>query len=320
MKVSVVIPTYNGGPLFDEVLGRVFAQETDFPYDVLCIDSGSRDETVDIIKKYGARLITIEPGTFNHGLTRNRGIAACDGDLIALLVQDATPADGKWLASLAGAFERSDRIAGAYSRQVARDNCDPFMRDRLDNWVSSRVDPVIQKLAGQAEFDALAPIERLQRIGFDDVSSMLRRDVWAEFPYLEKNFGEDIDWSKRILLAGWEIAYEPAATVIHSHNNSVMYEFKRLYCDHQNLRELVGLTLVARPFDVIRQGFHGLGHYTKVLKRTDDPLLRKLRWACHMLPLPFAENLGQYMGSHSRKWMTKHKWFGAIDRRMKRGV
>ncbi len=320
MKVSVVIPTYNAGPLFDEVLGRVFEQETDFPYDVLCIDSGSRDETVEIAKRHGARVTTIEPGTFNHGLTRNRGIEACDGDLVALLVQDATPADGKWLASLAKGFERADDVAGTYARQVPRPHCNPFMKDRLEKWVSSRLEPVVQRVASPEEFEALAPIERLQRIGFDDVSSMLRRDVWQKYPYRERNFGEDIDWSKRILLEGYAIAYEPEATVIHSHDNSVLYEFRRLYCDHQNLRDLVGLQLVNKPFDVVRQGVHGLGHYTKVLGRSDEPWLRKARFFFHMLPLPFAENLGQYMGSHSRKWMTKHGWFSGIDRRLKRGI
>jgi len=320
MKVSVVIPTYNGGRLFDEVLARVFEQETDFPYDVLCIDSGSRDGTADVIRKHGAKLVTIEPGTFNHGLTRNRGIEATDGELIAMLVQDATPAGGKWLASLARAFERADRVAGAYARQIPRDDCNPFIRDRLENWVSSRFEPEVQEIPSQEAFEALSPAERLRTIAFDDVSSMVSREVWREHPYREMNFGEDIDWSKRVLLEGYRIVYEPEAAVIHSHNNSVLYEMRRLYCDHQNLREMVGLTLVRRPLDVLRQGLHGLGHYAKVLRRSELPLWKKMRWGLFMLPFPFAENLGQYLGSHSRKWMTRYPWFAKIDRYMKRGV
>ena len=320
MTVSVVIPTYNGGPLFDEVLGRVFEQETDFPVEVICIDSGSRDETVDIIKKYGATLLTIKPGTFNHGLTRNEAISKSRGDLVALLVQDATPADGKWLSSLAKTFERSDKMAGAYARQVPRSYCNPFIKDRLEYWVSSRLEPEIQSIESQEEFDSLVPLERLKRIAFDDVSSILRRDVWEKYPYRKKNFGEDIDWSCRVLLDGYVIGYEPAATVIHSHNNSVYYEFKRLYCDHQNLRELIDLRLVLRPGDIIRQSFHGFGHYTKVLQKSDLSLLAKLRWALWMLPFPFAENLGQYMGAHSKKWLGKHRWYERVDRWMKKGV
>jgi len=46
--VSIVIPTKNAGPLFREVLGSVYAQPGE--YDVLVIDSGSTDETLDIVE------------------------------------------------------------------------------------------------------------------------------------------------------------------------------------------------------------------------------------------------------------------------------
>ena len=320
MSVGVVIPTYNGGPLFDEVLARVSDQETDFPYEVLCIDSGSRDETHEIIAKHGARRIVIEPCTFNHGLTRNRGIEEIGTDLVALLVQDATPADGKWLASLVRGFERSDRVAGTWARQIPRPHCNPFMRERLEQWMGSRSEPEIQSLASHEEFLSLQPIERLQRIAFDDVSSMVSREAWLEHPYERRDFGEDIDWSKRVLHAGWKIVFEPDAAVIHSHDNSVLYEFRRLYCDHQNLRDMVGLTLVSKPFDVVRQGIHGVGHYAKVLARSEGGTLSKLRWVPRMVALPFAENLGQYMGSHSRKWQGRWQGYGPIDRRIRKGI
>jgi len=320
MKVSVVIPTWNGGARFREVLARVLEQETDFPFDVLCIDSGSTDGTQDVIRDLGAKFVTISPGTFNHGLTRNCGIEATTGDLVALLVQDATPADRHWLAALASPLRTDPRIAGAWSRQVPRPECDPFMRDRIENWMRGRETTEIQEVAGEAEFDALAPIERLRRIAFDDVSSMVRREVWRTHPYGERSFGEDIDWAKRVLFAGWKIAFEPRSTVIHSHDNSLWYEFRRLYCDHDNLREMVGLTLVATPLAVVRQGFHGVGHYAKVLRRSNLPPGRKLRLSVRMLALPFVENLAQYMGSHSRKWRTRHRWFGRIDRRLRRGI
>ena len=45
MDVSIVIPTKNAGPLFDKVLDRVFKQETEYTYEVICVDSGSSDNT-----------------------------------------------------------------------------------------------------------------------------------------------------------------------------------------------------------------------------------------------------------------------------------
>ena len=47
--VSVVIPVKNGEEFLDEVLTVTLAQKTDFPYEVVVIDSGSKDSSLEII-------------------------------------------------------------------------------------------------------------------------------------------------------------------------------------------------------------------------------------------------------------------------------
>ena len=56
MDVSIVIPTKNGGHLFEKVLDAVFKQKTEYEYEVICVDSGSKDGTLDVIRKYPCRL------------------------------------------------------------------------------------------------------------------------------------------------------------------------------------------------------------------------------------------------------------------------
>ena len=73
IDVSIVIPTKNAGPLLDRVLQAVFEQKTEYVYEVICVDSGSKDETLDIIRKYPCRLFQIPPEEFGHGKTRNYG-------------------------------------------------------------------------------------------------------------------------------------------------------------------------------------------------------------------------------------------------------
>ena len=74
MDVSIVIPTKNGGHLFEKVLDAVFKQKTEYEYEVICVDSGSKDGTLDVIRKYPCRLFQIEPSEFGHGKTRNYGL------------------------------------------------------------------------------------------------------------------------------------------------------------------------------------------------------------------------------------------------------
>ena len=57
MDATIVIPAKNGGELFDKVLAKVFEQETKYEYEVICVDSGSTDNTVDIIKKYAEHIV-----------------------------------------------------------------------------------------------------------------------------------------------------------------------------------------------------------------------------------------------------------------------
>ena len=69
MDVTIVIPTKNGGELLDRVLAAVFLQKTQYTYEVICVDSGSKDNTLDIIRKYDCKLYQIPPSEFGQEIT-----------------------------------------------------------------------------------------------------------------------------------------------------------------------------------------------------------------------------------------------------------
>src|SRR3954451_20981725 len=78
LKASVIIPTKNPGPVFRQVLTSVLNQDVNFDYEVLVIDSGSTDGTLDYLSGIDdprLRLHCIEPQSFSHGRTRNLGIS-----------------------------------------------------------------------------------------------------------------------------------------------------------------------------------------------------------------------------------------------------
>jgi rhamnosyltransferase len=132
-KVSVVVPTLNAGPEFEELLEKISIQEGDFEREVIVVDSGSTDGTVELARRYGARVHQIRKEEFNHGATRNLGVSLARGEYVALTVQDAVPLDERWLGAMVENFERDERVAGVYSRQIPRPDASPLTRAVVNN-------------------------------------------------------------------------------------------------------------------------------------------------------------------------------------------
>jgi rhamnosyltransferase len=319
--VTLLIPTWNAGPEFPEILGAMRDQRLDRSLEILVIDSGSTDGTAEFLRRQPVRLIEIANSEFNHGLTRNLGIREARGEIVVLATQDARPADGQWMQRLVDCFA-DPRVAGTYSRQIPRPDANPFIRDRLNGWMAAAEAPRVQSVANRAEFDALSPLEKLARVAFDNVSSSVRRQIALEIPFRERRFGEDLDWAYRTLLAGYGIVYEPRSRVIHSHNRSIWYEFKRVYLDHQNLHRLFGVHTIPRWRDLVWCSAGGARHLFRVV--AEDRSLRpgsRLRWWTRTIPYSFTQNLAQFLGARSvARFANERKLYRSLDRLLGRGV
>ncbi|MEE9394040.1 MAG: glycosyltransferase [Planctomycetota bacterium] len=317
-RVTVFIPTYNGGALFETVLEKIFEQKTDFEFEVLAIDSGSKDQTLKTLAKFPVRVIQIPNSEFNHGLTRNRGVREAKGEIVALLTQDAVPYNNRWLQNLVSNFDDPE-VAGAYCHQLPRDNCNPFQRDRLEGWTFGEGRRKVKSISSRAAYEAMSPWEKYQVIAFDDVASCVRKSVMQQLPFEKRQFGEDVAWARQATFAGWKTVMDPSAVVVHSHNNPIWYEFKRVYLDHQNLNDLVGMHLITRLSDAIRFTFSGTKHLGGVIRRSKITTLEKLKWWIKTPFYSLGQNMGQYLGARSNIEKRRGVW-GLIDRWLKKGV
>ena len=320
-RVTLFIPTWNAGPEFSGNLAAMLDQDYPGELEVLVIDSGSTDGTAEFLRKQPVRLLEIPNGEYNHGLTRNLGIQEATGDVVVLTVQDARPKDRHWLRRLVECFD-DPRVAGAYSGQVARPEASPFIKERLRHWAAAGIEPRVQEVESIEAFESLEPLEKLGRVAFDNVSSSVRRQVALEIPFRERQFGEDLDWGHRAILAGHRIVFEPRSQVVHSHDNSIWYETKRVYLDHQNLHRLFGVATVPHWRDVITCTRLGSRHLQAVVEAEEDlGALGKLWWKAKALPFSLGQNLGQYLGVRSvwrlRQGDAVHRMLDAV---MRRGV
>jgi rhamnosyltransferase len=93
--VTVAIPVLNGGRYLDEVLSAVRAQQVEREVEVLIVDSGSTDGSLEIARRHGAVVHEIDKKDFSHGGTRNLMMRLARGEHVAFLTQDATPASDR---------------------------------------------------------------------------------------------------------------------------------------------------------------------------------------------------------------------------------
>src|SRR4051794_29234237 len=132
--VTVAIPVLNGARYLDEVLSAVRAQELDDgrELEILVIDSGSTDGSLDIARGHGARIHEIPKSEFSHGGTRNLAMELARGDHVAFITQDATPAHDGWLAALLEGFEQADDVALVFGPHEPRPDASHMIKAEME--------------------------------------------------------------------------------------------------------------------------------------------------------------------------------------------
>ena len=314
LAATVVVPTLDPGPELGELLDRIGGQRAPGPFEVLVIDSGSRDGTLAVLAERGIRHLVIAKEDFNHGLTRNLGVREAHGEIVAFLSQDALPRPG-WLAGLLAAFE-DPAVAGAYSRQVPRPDASPFAIDQLSHWPASSPEPRHQVMPPRGAFAAMSLEEKLVTVCFDNVSSAVRRSVASALPFRDLAFGEDRDWAYRALVAGHAIEYRPESVVVHSHDRSFLHGLRRTFADHRLIRELLQPASPPGPLAHLIGGIRA--ETLRLFDVASEAASRRLRWKARwQAPLRALErNLGAYLAARSvhlsaggsRTWSWLQRW------------
>lgn len=228
--VSVVIPSLNGGPLLIEAARRVLSQRLDDNYELLVLDSQSADGSIEKLPvDERLSLYEINQSDFQHGRSRNLAIALSRGKYVALLTQDALPADENWLSNIIQPLRERDKVVAVFGRHIAHQNHSHLTAKALEqHFHGFKEKSPIHNISNSLEkYWAPEPTYRQFMHFYSDNNSCIKKEFWEKHPYPDVEYGEDqllADW---IAQSQFTKAYAHDAVVMHSHQYTYQEEYRR---------------------------------------------------------------------------------------------
>lgn len=201
MKVSIIIRCLNEAKFIERLLIGIEKQDYSNK-EIILVDSGSSDGTVEIASKYTSKIIRIRPEDFSFGFALNKGCEAAEGDLLLFASAHVYPCYKTWISEMAKPFENQN-VALVYGRQIGNE---------------------VSKYSEKRLFAKWFPIESNLNQSYpfcNNANCAIRKSLWEEQKFDEKLTGlEDLDWASKILEKNYRIAYNADATIVHVHEET----------------------------------------------------------------------------------------------------
>jgi rhamnosyltransferase len=218
---GIVIPTYNAGKYWSRLRTALDVQGID-SRQILIVDSSSTDGTDELAEEAGYRVIRIPKSSFRHGETRQMAVNHMRwAETLVFLTQDSIPCDNLAIVNLIAAFDDPE-VGAAYGRQLPREEANAIeAHARLFNY------PTVSEVRTLASREALG----FRATFFSDSFAAYRRSALEQaggFPF-DAIVSEEVTVVAHMLMAGWSLAYQANAEVIHSHPLNLRTEFSRYF-------------------------------------------------------------------------------------------
>ncbi len=200
-RCSIVVRCFNEAEHIGRLLEDI-GRQTLKDVEIVVVDSGSTDGTLDIVRRYPVKLLSIRPSEFTFGRALNIGCRAATGEFIVAASAHVYPVSDDWLERLLEPFD-DERIGLAYGKQRGADSSHYSELRLFESWFPD---------ASNSDQDH--PF-------CNNANAAIRRKLWLDQPYDESLTGlEDIDWAKKAMARGYGVAYAADATIIHVHDET----------------------------------------------------------------------------------------------------
>ncbi len=181
MDVSVIVPVYNNELYLKKCIDSLLNQDTKYKYEIIAINDGSTDKSLEILKSYGKKIIVIDKENTGPGDTRNVGIKRARGKYIMFADSDDYVTNNfidKMLSTLIK--EKADIVI-----------CDFY---RVIN------DKIFHQNKGKAGTYYKGKINEVLLMEFHSVNKIFKKEYFNNLLYPKGMFFEDVAFIPKLLL------------------------------------------------------------------------------------------------------------------------
>ena len=206
--ISIVIRTLNEAEHLPALLDTIGVQTLQ-PDEIVLVDSGSTDSTVEIAERAELTIVHIPPGEFTFGRALNWGCERAKGEVLVFVSAHVYALSDRWLEDLVAPFA-DPQVGLSYGGQTGDHRSNFAEIQLLKRWFPD-----------EATNDQQNPF-------CNNANCAVRRSLWEDVPYDEALPGlEDMAFARDIRAAGHRIAYVPGAKIAHVHEEALRQTFNR---------------------------------------------------------------------------------------------
>jgi glycosyltransferase involved in cell wall biosynthesis len=210
-KCSIIIRAFNEEKHIRKLIKGIKNQKCDSEIEIILVDSGSTDKTVEYAREEGVVIVKIKPEEFSFGYALNIGCEKASGDFLIFASAHVFPIYDDWIQKLIIPFE-NENVALVYGRQVGDRNSKFSERRLMHKWF-----PTV------SNYNQLHPF-------CNNANTAIRNKLWFSNKYDESLTGlEDLAWADRILSQGYHLVYEAESIIVHVHEETPKKIYNRYF-------------------------------------------------------------------------------------------
>jgi len=283
MLASIIIRTLNEARHLGEVLESIARQQArDLQHEVVLVDSGSTDETLEIARRHGCQIQHITRDRFSFGRSLNIGCQAAAGEVLVFISGHCIPTDANWLLALCQPI-LAGKVEYSYGAQLGVDSSFYSERRIFEKYYPRR--------------------SQVPQSGFycNNANAALSRKTWERYRFDEELTGmEDIDLAKRLVRDGGKVGYVAEAAVHHIHNETWKTIKRRFEREAMAIHHIMP-EIHVRPWDMIRY------IYTSIMLDLRAALGERvlLKQAKNIVLYGFWQYWGTYVGNTHQRELSR---------------